>query len=163
MTRKSFRHFPDWFCKIAPRTIRLETWEYTFPLPSNANSMRTSWYIYAAALKAENQIEAYSEAARVIVRVVGCKVLFQDRNFSPVSEGLAALLFEDDNKNLKQLAQAQHKETPTAQLKTFKELTEDDKIAIKNLLSCDYSEALVAESFGVDVATIQQVREKEAS
>lgn len=58
------------------------------PTLANANSFRTRWYSYVAALKEEEDLTNWAVAMRVHVWVQGGAVFFEDRDHSAVAQAL---------------------------------------------------------------------------
>lgn len=93
--KKQVKQFSPEYFQIAARTIRLKTWSIPMPTRANAYSMRTKWYQFVAALKAEGNITEWVEAIRVIAGVEGCSVTFTDRDETASAQLLRAAMQDE--------------------------------------------------------------------
>ena len=170
---KTTNHFPSFFSKIAEKTIRLGTWQKTLDNPQSANSLRPRWYSYVAALKESTDYASWTRAVRVIISVKESTITFTDRDTGPLAQAFEHEFDDEpltdfdkgfaDVMRLKQKQAETQTTNPSPLGKEIKTLTEEDILVINQLLKSSHSEQVVAASFGVDVVTIQQVREKEAN
>lgn len=85
---KSSKSFPSQFAGIGPKTIRDGKWDLDMPTPANANSLRTRWYSYVAALKEEGDLNSWAIAMRVHIWASAGTVHFEDRDCSAAAQAL---------------------------------------------------------------------------
>lgn len=77
--KKQIEHFPLEYFQISKLTIQEKVWTITHDTVSQANSARTKWYQFVASLKADDRVEDWMAAMRVIASVKGCVVTYTDR------------------------------------------------------------------------------------
>jgi hypothetical protein len=96
---KLSQHYPEDYARIGPATVELGRLEVSLETTAQANSMKTGWNNYVAALLREQQMELWASAIRVIATVKGNKVIFSDRNKSvqalALKEALPAPVVDD--------------------------------------------------------------------
>lgn len=85
MSKKMSNHYPEQFAKVAYRTLEEGCWEVEMDTPAQANSFKTMWYNYVAALLREGDNEKWGDAIRVLVTTVGKHITFEDRNKSKLA------------------------------------------------------------------------------
>jgi hypothetical protein len=89
---KSSHYYPEQYWEATELAVRDGSWSIDLGEKSKANSMRVTYQNWRAALKAEEQMEKFFVAARIIAEVKGTVLTLRDRNRTGVGAVLEAAL-----------------------------------------------------------------------